>query len=62
MITGVLARTALISSIYKRSVMMTPKSRIQFSNAGIMTHISSDVSRVDNAAQWFHAGMCQILE
>jgi ATP-binding cassette, subfamily C (CFTR/MRP), member 1 len=57
MVTGVLARTALISSIYKRSIDMTQKSRARFSNAAIMTHISTDVSRVDQAAQWFHAGM-----
>lgn len=44
MTTGVLARGALTSSIYKRGVLFTPKSRTQFSNAEIVNHISSDVS------------------
>ncbi|ETW82987.1 ABC transporter [Heterobasidion irregulare TC 32-1] len=43
MTTGVLARGALTSSIYKRGVLFTPKSRTQFSNAEIVNHISSDL-------------------
>ncbi|KIK55762.1 hypothetical protein GYMLUDRAFT_831145 [Collybiopsis luxurians FD-317 M1] len=56
MITGVLARGALINSIYKRSVVLTAKSRVKHSNADIINHISTDVSRIDAAAQWFHCG------
>ncbi|KAG7451077.1 ABC protein [Guyanagaster necrorhizus] len=56
MTTGVLARAALIHSIYKRGVVLTGKARTQFSNAAIINHISTDVSRIDAASQWFHAG------
>ncbi|THH16112.1 hypothetical protein EW146_g4488 [Bondarzewia mesenterica] len=54
MTTGVLARGALTSCIYKRGGLFTPKARTQLSNAEIVNHISSDVSRVDACAQWFH--------
>ncbi|KAF5334268.1 hypothetical protein D9758_015549 [Tetrapyrgos nigripes] len=56
MSTGVLARAALTNSIYKRSVALTGKSRVNFSNAALINHISTDISRIDSAAQWFHAG------
>ncbi|THV08675.1 P-loop containing nucleoside triphosphate hydrolase protein [Dendrothele bispora CBS 962.96] len=56
MTTGVLTRAALTNSIYKRSVMLTGKSRVQLSNAELINHISTDVSRIDTASQWFHAG------
>ncbi|KAJ3794573.1 ABC protein [Lentinula aff. detonsa] len=53
MITGVLARGALINSIYKRSVVLNAKSRVKHPNANLINHISTDVSRIDAAAQWF---------
>ncbi|TFK93972.1 ABC protein [Polyporus arcularius HHB13444] len=55
MTTGLLARAALISSIYKRGVSLTGKARMTLPNAALVTHISTDVSRVDACAQWFHA-------
>ncbi|KAI0694596.1 ABC protein [Cytidiella melzeri] len=55
MTTGLLARAALISSIYKRGVNMTGKARTDFPNSALVNHISTDVSRVDACAQWFHA-------
>ncbi|OBZ72274.1 Oligomycin resistance ATP-dependent permease YOR1 [Grifola frondosa] len=55
MTTGLLARAALISSIYKRGVTLTGKARTGLPNAALVTHISTDVSRVDACAQWFHA-------
>ncbi|KZP03122.1 hypothetical protein FIBSPDRAFT_1055460 [Athelia psychrophila] len=55
MTTGVLARAALISSLYKRGVSLTGRSRTHITNATLMNHISTDVSRVDACAQWFHA-------
>ncbi|KAL5504423.1 hypothetical protein ACEPAH_8498 [Sanghuangporus vaninii] len=55
MSTGVLARAALISSIYKRGVMLTPKARTTLNNAALVNHISTDVSRIDACSQWFHA-------
>ncbi|KAJ3773608.1 ABC protein [Lentinula raphanica] len=56
MITGVLTRGALINSIYKRSVVLNAKSRVKHSNTNLINHISTDVSRIDAAAQWFHCG------
>ncbi|GAW05470.1 ABC protein [Lentinula edodes] len=56
MITGVLTRGALINSIYKRSVVLNAKSRVKHPNANLINHISTDVSRIDAAAQWFHCG------
>ncbi|KAI0649348.1 ABC protein [Trametes meyenii] len=53
MTTGLLARAALISSIYKRGVSLTGKARTTLPNAALVTHISTDVSRVDACAQWF---------
>lgn len=44
MITGVLARAALISSIYKRGVKLTGKARTKLSNSDLVNHISTDVS------------------
>ena len=56
MSTGVLARAALIASIYRRGVALTPKSRTKLNNATLVNHISTDVSRVDAASQWFVSG------
>ncbi|EJD07137.1 ABC protein [Fomitiporia mediterranea MF3/22] len=55
MSTGVLARAALISSIYRRGVALTPKARTKLNNAALVNHISTDVSRIDACSQWFHA-------
>ncbi|KAF9490797.1 ABC protein [Pleurotus eryngii] len=56
MTTGVLARAALINSIYKRGVHLTGKSRAKLPNSALVNHISTDVSRIDACAQWFHPG------
>ncbi|OAX34172.1 hypothetical protein K503DRAFT_699205, partial [Rhizopogon vinicolor AM-OR11-026] len=53
MAAGVLARTALTACIYERGVNLTGKARIKLSNATLVNHISTDVSRVDACAQWF---------
>jgi len=45
MVTGVLARAALIKSIYYRGVHLTEKSRTKLSNSDIMNHISTDVGQ-----------------
>jgi hypothetical protein len=44
MTTGVLARAALIGSIYNRGVHLTTKSRIDLPSAALVNHISTDVS------------------
>ncbi|KAJ7039618.1 ABC protein [Mycena alexandri] len=55
MTTGVLARAALTSSIYKRGVRLTGKARTTLTNSDIINHVSTDISRIDVCAQWFHA-------
>ncbi|KAG1770993.1 ABC protein [Suillus occidentalis] len=55
MATGVLARAALITCIYERGVCLTGKARVKLNNAALVNHISTDVSRIDACAQWFHA-------
>ncbi|KAG2129053.1 ABC protein [Suillus bovinus] len=55
MATGVLARAALITCIYERGVNLTGKARVKLNNALLVNHISTDVSRIDACAQWFHA-------
>ncbi|KAJ6570146.1 ABC protein [Mycena vulgaris] len=55
MTTGVLARAALTASIYKRGVRLTGKARATLTNSDILNHVSTDVSRIDACAQWFHA-------
>lgn len=55
MITGVLARTALTGSIHRRGMRLTGKERTKITNAKLINHISTDVSRIDACAQWFHA-------
>ncbi|KAJ7593413.1 ABC protein [Mycena floridula] len=54
MATGVLARGAMVSCIYQRGVMLNGKSRTLFSNSDLVNHISTDVSRMDAASQFFH--------
>ncbi|KAG1737805.1 ABC protein [Suillus lakei] len=53
MATGLLTRAALITCIYERGVNLTGKARIKLNNAALVNHISTDVSRIDSAAQWF---------
>ncbi|KAG1744460.1 ABC protein [Suillus lakei] len=53
MATGVLTRAALITCIYERGVNLTGKARVKLNNATLVNHISTDVSRIDHAAQWF---------
>jgi ATP-binding cassette subfamily C (CFTR/MRP) protein 1 len=40
MTTGVLARAALIASLYKRGVHLTPKARTQIPHAALVNHVS----------------------
>ncbi|KAF9234111.1 ABC protein [Melanogaster broomeanus] len=42
MATGVLARAALIASIYERGVNLTGKARVKLTNATLVNHISTD--------------------
>lgn len=43
MTTGLLARAALITSVYKRGVRLTGKARTTLPNSALVNHISTDV-------------------
>lgn len=55
MTTGVFARTALTGVLYRRALRFTPAARLQHPNSAVLNHVSTDISRVDACAQWFHA-------
>ncbi|KAG7444868.1 ABC transporter [Guyanagaster necrorhizus] len=52
--TGVLIRGGLISAIYVRSLRLSSRARSKLPNGLIMNHISTDVSRIDFCAGFFH--------
>ncbi|CDZ96537.1 abc transporter [Phaffia rhodozyma] len=53
--TGVLLRGALISCIYEKGLKLTGKERVDGLGHGkLINHISTDVSRIDFAAGFFH--------
>lgn len=52
--TGVLLRGGLITSIYTRSLRLTSRARSTLSNGRLVNHISTDVSRIDYCAGFFH--------
>ncbi|KAJ3876293.1 ABC transporter [Lentinula edodes] len=52
--SGVLLRGGLIAAIYARSMRLTSRARSQLPNGLIMNHISTDVSRIDFCAGFFH--------
>ncbi|KAJ7758854.1 ABC transporter [Mycena maculata] len=54
MSTGVLVRGGLITAIYARSLRLTSRARSTLSNGKLVNHISSDVSRIDFCAGYFH--------
>ncbi|GAA5855654.1 hypothetical protein JCM8547_001633 [Rhodosporidiobolus lusitaniae] len=52
--TGVLARAALIASIYRKAMVLSGKARTVISNGRLVNHIGTDVSRIDFCAGFFH--------
>lgn len=52
--TGVLTRAALIASIYRRSMRLSGRARTVITNGRLVNHISTDVSRIDFCAGFFH--------
>jgi len=53
--TGVLLRGGLINVIYSRSLRLTSRARSTLTNGKLVNHISTDVSRIDFCAGFFHA-------
>jgi ABC-type multidrug transport system fused ATPase/permease subunit len=52
--TGVLLRGGLITSIYSCSLRLTSRARSTLTNGKLVNHISTDVSRIDYCAAFFH--------
>ncbi|KAF9523137.1 ABC transporter [Crepidotus variabilis] len=52
--TGVLIRGGLITAIYNRSLRLTARARSTLPNGKLVNHISTDVSRIDFCAGFFH--------
>lgn len=52
--TGVLLRGGLITAIYDRSLRLTSRARTTLTNGKLVNHISTDVSRIDFCAGFFH--------
>ncbi|KNZ79214.1 ABC transporter C family member 2 [Termitomyces sp. J132] len=52
--TGVLLRGGLITAIYARSLKLTSRARSTLTNGKLVNHISTDVSRIDFCAGYFH--------
>jgi len=53
--TGVLLRGGLITAIYDRSLKLSTSARLTLTNGKLVNHISTDVSRIDFCAGFFHA-------
>lgn len=54
MSVGVMARSALITSLYRRALSLNAKARREFTTAQLIGHISTDVSRIDFCLGFFH--------
>ncbi|KZT61359.1 ABC protein [Calocera cornea HHB12733] len=54
--TGVMARAGLTTALYKRSLKLSPRARTVYPNGALVNFLSTDISRIDYCAQWFHAG------
>lgn len=51
---GVLSRGTLIAAVYRQSMIMSGKSRAEIPNGKLVSHISTDVSRIDFACGFAH--------
>lgn len=52
--TGVLVRGGLITAVYSRSLRLTSRARSTLTNGKLVNHISTDISRIDFCAGFFH--------
>lgn len=54
MTLGFLVRTSLVSVIFRKSLRLSGRARLQHSTGQITTMISADCSRLDMASGFFH--------
>ncbi|GAA6015718.1 hypothetical protein JCM10207_008773 [Rhodosporidiobolus poonsookiae] len=59
---GVLARAALIAAAYRKAMRMSPKARIHNTNAKLVSHISTSISRIEWAATFVHFSWTCIIQ
>ncbi|OLY85367.1 Metal resistance protein YCF1 [Smittium mucronatum] len=54
MLTGVGIRSSLVSAIYKKTMLMSSKSRAQFNTGDIVNRMSVDAQRISDTTQYGH--------
>ncbi|KAM0788854.1 hypothetical protein ACM66B_002939 [Microbotryomycetes sp. NB124-2] len=59
---GVLARGALITAIYRKAMVLSGKARVTITNGKLVNHISTDVSRIDFCAGFFHIWYTALIQ
>ncbi|GAA5895556.1 uncharacterized protein JCM6883_001546 [Sporobolomyces salmoneus] len=59
---GVLARGALIAAAYRKAMKMSGKSRVEITNSKLVSHISTDISRIDFCSSFFHFSWTCIIQ
>jgi len=62
LLAGVLLRGGLIHAIYDRSLRLTSRARSTLTNGKLVNHISTDVSRIDFCAGFFHMGWTALVQ
>ena len=62
MLTGALSRSGLIACIYKKSLVLSNKSRIEYTNGKITNLMSTDTFRIDFAAGYAHMLWTSIVQ
>ena len=45
-------RAALSTCMYRKSLTISNEARVKLNNGKLMAHLSTDISRIDYAAQW----------
>lgn len=51
---GVMIRSALVAAMYKRAFQLSVEGRGKMPSGKLLTLLSADISRVDDAAEYFH--------
>ncbi|PPQ65049.1 hypothetical protein CVT26_015745 [Gymnopilus dilepis] len=60
--TGILLRGGLIASIYSRSFKLSSRARVALPNGLLLTHIASDVSRIDLSSGLAHIAWTSMVQ
>ncbi|BFZ56150.1 ATP-binding cassette transporter yor1 [Savitreella phatthalungensis] len=62
MMTGALSRAGLIAAIYQKSLVLSNKSRLEYTNGKITNLMSTDTFRIDFAAGYAHILWASIIQ